>query len=180
MTNKIHTYQAMFLLDNEEVRKGFNQAKDWVQTCLEKHNVDVKVLRLWGERALAYPIGSRKRATYLLGWLEASGEAVNEAKREMYLVGPAFRIMFLRADEIPAEEMDFGIETIDDSAVEIPEEIEELEIIEEEVAEEKVAEEEVAEEKVAEENTDEDPAEESADSSDESEAVAAGEENKEN
>jgi len=175
MTNKIHTYQAMFLLDNEEVRKGFNQAKDWVQTCLEKHNVDVKVLRLWGERALAYPIGSRKRATYLLGWLEASGEAVNEAKREMYLVGPAFRIMFLRADEIPAEEMDFGIETIDDSAVEIPEEIEELEIIEEEVAEEKVA-----EEKVAEENTDEDPAEESADSSDESEAVAAGEENKEN
>ena len=170
MTNKIHTYQAMFLLDNEEVRKGFNQAKDWVQTCLEKHNVDVKVLRLWGERALAYPIGSRKRATYLLGWLEASGEAVNEAKREMYLVGPAFRIMFLRADEIPAEEMDFGIETIDDSAVEIPEEIEELEIIEEEVAEEKVAE----------ENTDEDPAEESADSSDESEAVAAGEENKEN
>ena len=32
----------------------------------------------------------------------------------------------------------------------------------------------------AEENTDEDPAEESADSSDESEAVAAGEENKEN
>jgi ribosomal protein S6 len=170
MTNKIHTYQAMFLLDNEEVRKGFNQAKDWVQTCLEKHNVDVKVLRLWGERALAYPIGSRKRATYLLGWLEASGEAVNEAKREMYLVGPAFRIMFLRADEIPAEEMDFGIETIDDSAVEIPEEIEELEIIEEEVAEEEVAE----------ENTDEDPAEESADSSDESEAVAAGEENKEN
>jgi ribosomal protein S6 len=81
MTNKIHTYQAVFLLDNEEVRKGFNQAKDWVQTCLEKHNVDVKVLRLWGERALAYPIGSRQRATYLLGWVEASGESVNEAFR---------------------------------------------------------------------------------------------------
>ena len=173
MTNKIHTYQAVFLLDNEEVRKGFNQAKDWVQTCLEKHNVDVKVLRLWGERALAYPIGSRQRATYLLGWVEASGEAVNEAKREMYLVGPAFRIMFLRADEIPAEEMEFGIEAIEDSAVEVPDEIEEFEIIEEDVAEK------VAESKT-EENTDEPAGEKAADSSDESEAVAAGEENKEN
>ncbi|MDE0585209.1 MAG: 30S ribosomal protein S6 [Planctomycetota bacterium] len=173
MTNKIHTYQAVFLLDNEEVRKGFNQAKDWVQTCLEKHNVDVKVLRLWGERALAYPIGSRQRATYLLGWVEASGEAVNEAKREMYLVGPAFRIMFLRADEIPAEEMEFGIEAIDDSAVDIPEEIEEFEIVEEDVAEE-------AAESKTEENTDEQAGKKAADSSDESEAVAAGEENKEN
>ena len=173
MTNKIHTYQAVFLLDNEEVRKGFNQAKDWVQACLEKHNVDVKVLRLWGERALAYPIGSRQRATYLLGWVEASGEAVNEAKREMYLVGPAFRIMFLRADEIPAEEMAFGIEAIDDSAVEVPDEIEEFEIIEEDVAEE------AAESKI-EENTDEQAGKKAADSSDESEAVAAGEENKEN
>jgi ribosomal protein S6 len=173
MTNKIHTYQAVFLLDNEEVRKGFNQAKDWVQTCLEKHNVDVKVLRLWGERALAYPIGSRQRATYLLGWVEASGEAVNEAKREMYLVGPAFRIMFLRADEIPAEEMEFGIEAIEDSAVEVPDEIEEFEIIEEDVAEK-------AAEPKTEENTDEPAGEKAADSSDESEAVAAGEENKEN
>ena len=173
MTNKIHTYQAVFLLDNEEVRKGFNQAKDWVQTCLEKHNVDVKVLRLWGERALAYPIGSRQRATYLLGWVEASGEAVNEAKREMYLVGPAFRIMFLRADEIPAEEMEFGIEAIEDSAVEVPDEIEEFEMIEEDVAEE------AAEEKTK-ENTDEQAGEKAADSSDEPEAVAAGEENKEN
>jgi len=173
MTNKIHTYQAVFLLDNEEVRKGFNQAKDWVQTCLEKHNVDVKVLRLWGERALAYPIGSRQRATYLLGWVEASGEAVNEAKREMYLVGPAFRIMFLRADEIPAEEMEFGIEAIEDSSVEIPDEIEEFEIIEEDVAEK------VAESKT-EENTDDQADKKAADSSDESEAVAAGEENKEN
>ena len=164
MTNKIHTYQAVFLLDNEEVRKGFNQAKDWVQTCLEKHNVDVKVLRLWGERALAYPIGSRQRATYLLGWVKASGAAVNEAKREMYLVGPAFRIMFLRADEIPADEMEFGIESIDDSAVEIPEEIEESVMVEE----------------GAEENTDEPAVKKADDSSDESEAVTTGEENKEN
>jgi hypothetical protein len=113
---------------------------------------------------LAYPIGGRKRATYLLGWLEASGDAVNEAKREMYLVGPAFRLVFLRTEEIPAEEMTFGIESLEDSAVEIPDEIEE----------------EMAEMPAEEEKTDEEPAEKEADSSDEPEAVAAGEDNKEN
>lgn len=127
MTEHKHIYQAMFLLDNEEVRKGFNAAKDWIQASLEKHGLEVKVLRLWGERQLAYPIGSRKRATYLLGWLEGSGDAVNEVKREMYLLGPVFRVLFLQEDEIPAEELALGIEKMDDSSVIIPEEIEEPE-----------------------------------------------------
>jgi len=73
--------------------------------------------------------------------------------------------------------MAFGIEAIDDSAVEVPDEIEEFEMIEEDVAEE--AAESKTEEKT-EENTDEQAGEKAADSSDESEAVAAGEENKEN
>lgn len=128
MTDKKHIYQAMFLLDNEEVRKGFNASRDWVQSTLEKYGIEVKALRLWGERQLAYPIGGRKRATYLLGWLEASGDAVNEVKRELYLIGPVFRCLFLQEDEIPAEELAEGIQQIDDSEVVIPEEVEEFEV----------------------------------------------------
>jgi hypothetical protein len=86
------------------------------------------VLRLWGERQLAYPIGSRKRATYVLGWLEASGDAINEVKRELYLLGPVFRCLFLLEDEIPAEELATGIQVIEDSEVIIPEEIEEFDM----------------------------------------------------
>ncbi len=128
MTEHKHIYQAMFLLDNEEVRKGFNASRDWVKTTLEKYGIEVKALRLWGERQLAYPIGGRKRATYLLGWLEASGDAVNEVKRELYLLGPVFRCLFLQEDEIPAEELASGIQEIKDSEVVIPEEIEEFDI----------------------------------------------------
>ena len=126
MTEHKHIYQAMFLLDNEEVRKGFNAAKDWIQTSLEKHGLEVKVLRLWGERQLAYPIGTRKRATYLLGWLEGSGDMVNEVKRELYLLGPAFRCLFLQEDAIPEEELVHGIQKMDDSELVIPEEVIEL------------------------------------------------------
>lgn len=120
--NPKHTYQAMFLLDNQEVRqKGFNAVRDGVQQTLAKHGLDVRVLRLWGERALAYPIAGRRRATYLLGWLEATGTAVNEAKREFYLMGPVFRCLFLREEAIPAEELALGIPALADHELVIPE-----------------------------------------------------------
>ena len=125
MTENTHIYQAMFLLDNEEVRKGFNASRDWVKTTLEKYGIEVKVLRLWGERQLAYPIGRRKRATYLLGWLQASGDSINEVKRELYLLGPVFRCLFLLEDEIPADELATGIQVIADSEIIIPEDMEE-------------------------------------------------------
>ncbi|HEX9793269.1 MAG TPA: 30S ribosomal protein S6 [Planctomycetota bacterium] len=118
-TNKKTFYEAMFLLENQEVRKGFNAARDWVKTTLEKHGLQVKVLRLWGERKLAYPIGRRHRATFLLGWLEGEGEAVNAAKRDFYLLGPVFRVLFLQREAIPAEELAFGIEEVDESALDI-------------------------------------------------------------
>ena len=116
-----HFYQAMFLLDNQEVRqKGFNAVRDAVKLTLEKHGLTVRVLRLWGERAMAYPVGGRRRATYVLGWLEGSGTAVNVAKREFYLMGPVFRCLFLREEAIPAEELALGIQAIGDNELVIP------------------------------------------------------------
>lgn len=118
---KKHLYQAMFLLDNQEARKGLNAARDWVRQTLEKNGVAVPVLRFWGERRLAYKIGTRRRAVYLLGWLEATGEAVNAAKRDFYLLGPVFRCLFVRTEAIPAEELAHGVQAIDEAAVQIPE-----------------------------------------------------------
>jgi ribosomal protein S6 len=116
-----HFYQCMLLLDNQEVRsKGFNAVRDGVQQTLEKHGLKVRVLRLWGERAMAYPVGGRRRATYLLGWLEATGTAVNEVKREFYLMGPVFRCLFLREEAIPAEELALGIPAMGDNELVIP------------------------------------------------------------
>ena len=118
MNDNQYIYQAMFLLDNGEVReKGFNAMRDWVKTTLEKHGATVKVLRLWGERPLAYPITGRARATYLLGWIEGTDKTVSKAKHEMYLLGPVFRHMFLKEEEIPAEELELGIEVMKDEEV---------------------------------------------------------------
>ncbi len=120
-TTQLQNYQAMFLLDNQEVREhGFNAIRDRVQATLEKHGLAVKVLRLWGERPLAYPIQGRQRATYLLGWLQGEGESVNRAKKDFYLVGPVLRVLFLREEAIPEEELATGIQEIRDDQVVIP------------------------------------------------------------
>ncbi len=127
MNEHLHTYQAMFLLDNGEVREqGFNAAREWVKSTLEKHGATVQVLRLWAERPLAYPIQGRNRATYVHGWFTATQGTISAAKREMYLLGPVFRLLVLREDEIPAEELAFGIEEVRDADVEIPEDVAEV------------------------------------------------------
>lgn len=120
---KKHIYQAMFLLDNQEARKGLNAARDWLRRTLERHGLEVKVLRFWGERRLAYRIGRRRRAAYLLAWLEGSGTAVNAAKRDLYLVGPVFRCLFVREEVIPEEELAVGIQDLDQAGIQIPEDV---------------------------------------------------------
>lgn len=122
--NQNHIYQAMFLLDNQEVRKSFNGTRDWVRNLLEKHGITVRVLRMWGERKLAYPIRQHRRATYLLGWLEGPSDAVATVKREMYLMGPVFRVLFLREEAIPEDELQVGIQDVTQSELAIPEESE--------------------------------------------------------
>ena len=149
MNDNKYIYQAMFLLDNGEVRdQGFNAVRDWVKTTLEKHGADVKVLRLWEERQLAYPVQGRTRATYVLGYLEATQETVSKAKREMYLLGPVFRVLFLKEDEVPAEELSLGIAEIKDEDISIPDDVPEEDTLDEPIEED--SKEEKAEEAVKE------------------------------
>ena len=118
MNDNQYIYQAMFLLDNGEVREqGFNAVREWVKSTLEKHGATVKVLRFWGERPLAYPIQGRARATYVLGWIQGTEKTVSATKHEMYLLGPVFRNLFLKEEEIPAEELAFGIEEVKDEDI---------------------------------------------------------------
>jgi len=149
MNDNKYIYQAMFLLDNGEVSdQGFNAVRDWVKTTLEKHGADVKVLRLWEERQLAYPVQGRTRATYVLGYLEATQETVSKAKREMYLLGPVFRVLFLKEDEVPAEELSLGIAEIKDEDISIPDDVPEEDTLDEPIEED--SKEEKAEEAVKE------------------------------
>ena len=77
MTENKHIYQAMFLLDNQEVRKSYAEARDWIRTTLEKHGAEVSVLRLWAERELAYPI---ERKNILAETISRNPETINNIR----------------------------------------------------------------------------------------------------
>ena len=60
------TYECMCLLDNREVRKGWEPVKQTVADMFAKHGVEVLSARRWDERRLAFPIKGQERGTYLL------------------------------------------------------------------------------------------------------------------
>ena len=53
----------MCLLDNREVRKGWESLKEAIAGLFTKHDAKVLSSRRWDERRLAYPIGGQNRAT---------------------------------------------------------------------------------------------------------------------
>ena len=73
MTNRTRTYECMCLLDNGEVRKGWEPLKEAVAGLFTKHGAKILSNRRWDERRLAYPIEGHNRATYLLVYFAAEG-----------------------------------------------------------------------------------------------------------
>ncbi len=113
----------MVLLDNREVKKGWNEIKALVNGLLEKHGAKVLSSKLWGERRLAYPIGHQNRATYLLAYFSSDTSAVAMIRRELGLSEPVLRSLISVCDEVPASahepEVEFDVTQIREEAVEL-------------------------------------------------------------
>ena len=97
--NKI--YECMVLLDNREVRQGWDAAKQSVATMLTKHNAEVVSSKLWEERRLAYPIKHQQRGTYLLVYFNAPTNEIGPINREMNMAGLVLRHTVTACDEVP-------------------------------------------------------------------------------
>jgi small subunit ribosomal protein S6 len=108
----LKTYEAMVLLDNREVKKGWDATREMVKSILAKHGAEVVVAKRWDERKLAYEINKQKRATYMLSYFKCDPGRVDEIKRELTLTEPVLRHVILHVDGIPPEayepEKEFG------------------------------------------------------------------------
>ena len=114
-------YEAMFLIDNDTVRASWQQAKAAVTALIEKHGGSVCTARRWGERRLAYPIKRRNRATFLLSYLELPAETIPALHRDIEINEMILRHLILRAEAVPAEEVELTkAETTDEFVVPEP------------------------------------------------------------
>ncbi len=94
----------MFLLDNDVVRAGWNDAKTALQGALEKHGAKLRTLRRWDERALAYPIRGKRRGTFLLSYFELPADGMTMLTRDLEIREDLLRYLMLRVDEVPEGE----------------------------------------------------------------------------
>lgn len=106
----------MLLLDNREVREGWQALKDHVHGLFSKHDCDVKSSRRWDERRLAYPIRQAQRATYLLMYVEAEAAGVDALRRDLRFDEKVIRDLVLRCEQIPEDAYE-PEEAFDETAV---------------------------------------------------------------
>jgi len=94
-------YECMVLLDNREVRQGWDTLKDSVAGMLSKHNAKIISSRLWEERRLAFPINRQLRGTYLLVYFDAPTDEITPINREFEMAESVLRHMVTACDEVP-------------------------------------------------------------------------------
>lgn len=120
---RTRTYECMCLLDNREVRKGWQPLKDSVTGLFTKHGAQILSARRWDERRLAYPIDAQQRATYLLAYLKADTQSIAAIRRDLQFSDIVLRSLVLSCEEVPQSayepEADFDVNAIpvDDSPV---------------------------------------------------------------
>ena len=114
-------YEGMFLLDNQVVREDWTKAKSLVTDTLKKHGANVLSARRWDERKLAYPIATRRRATFLLAYYEVGIEHIGEMRRDFDLSEKVLRYLILSREAVPAGELELAaLEQATDFSVPAP------------------------------------------------------------
>jgi ribosomal protein S6 len=92
----------MCLLDNREVRNGWQPLKDAVAGHFTKHGAKILSARRWDERRLAYPIKGQNRGTYLLVYFSADTQAVAGIRRDLQFNESVLRSLLVDCAEVPA------------------------------------------------------------------------------
>jgi small subunit ribosomal protein S6 len=95
------TYECMCLLNNREVRKGWESAKDSVAAIFTKHSAKILSSRRWDERRLAYPMNGQVRATYLLIYMEIETGNIPVLRRDLQFSDALLRYMITDCPDVP-------------------------------------------------------------------------------
>lgn len=96
------TYECMCLLDNREVKSGWQPLKETVVGIFQKHGAEVVSARRWDERRLAFPIRGQLRATYLLSYFKADTQQVAGIRRDLQFKEVVLRSLVVGCTEVPA------------------------------------------------------------------------------
>ena len=99
------TYEGIFLFP-QAVISDMQAAVDHVNSILDRADAEVVAMQKWDERRLAYDIASNKRGLYILTYFKSDRSRIPGIERDCNLSELMLRSMILRAEHVPAEEIE--------------------------------------------------------------------------
>lgn len=135
----------MCVLDNREVRQGWEPVKESVAAVMTKHGAEVLSSRRWDERRLGYPMRGQQRGTFLLTYFKTDTQSLVAIRRDLQFNDAVMRFLTMQCEEVPETayepEAEFDVNAIP---------VDDAPDVEEPVVEESAAEGSAAEESAAE------------------------------
>lgn len=98
-------YEGMFLFP-QSAAADLRGVIDHVNSILDRADAEVVAMQKWDERRLAYDIASNKRGLYILTYFKADRSRIPSIERACNLSELMLRAMVLRAEHVPAEEIE--------------------------------------------------------------------------
>lgn len=102
---RINMYEGMFLFP-QTATADLAGAVAHIESILERAGAELVSICKWDERRLAYDIKGNKRGLYLLTYFKAERSRISGIERDCNLSEQLLRAMVVRADQIPAEEIE--------------------------------------------------------------------------
>ena len=102
---RINMYEAMFLFP-QTATADLAGALAHVESILGRAGAEIVSICKWDERRLAYDIKGNKRGLYFLVYFKADRAKIAGIERDCNLSEQLLRAMIVRADHIPAEEIE--------------------------------------------------------------------------
>ena len=102
---RINMYEAMFLFP-QAVAANMRTAVEHIEQLLSRAEAEIVSFAKFDERRLAYEIKGNKRGVYFLVYFKAAAQRIPTLERDCNLSEELLRAMILRADHIPAEQIE--------------------------------------------------------------------------
>ena len=102
---RINIYEGMFLFP-QSAAADFQGMIDHINEILNRAEAEVIAMKKWDERRLAYDIKGNKRGLYILTYFKADRQRISSIERDCNLSELLLRSLVIRADHVPAEEIE--------------------------------------------------------------------------
>lgn len=102
---RINIYEGMFLFP-QSASADFQGMIDHINEILNRAEAEVIAMKKWDERRLAYDIKGNKRGLYILTYFKADRQRISSIERDCNLSELLLRSLVIRADHVPAEEIE--------------------------------------------------------------------------